>query len=112
MTDFLLLFRSDYKTKEVQPSPEVMHVYLTHWQEWFNNLAGQDLLAWPVQRLAPQGKVIRQANADFDGSYTELNESIVGLTIIKATDYEAAIHVARNCPIFELGGTVEIRQGN
>ncbi|QIP15026.1 transcription initiation protein [Spirosoma aureum] len=112
MTDFLLLFRSDYKTKDGQPSPEVTQVYMNQWQEWFNNLAGQDLLAWPVQWLDPQGKVIRQGNADVDGAYDELNESIVGLTIIKASDYEAAIHVARNCPIFDIGGTVEIRQGN
>jgi len=112
MNEFLLLFRRDYTTKETQPTADVMQLHGTHWQEWFSNLAAQDLLVWPVQRLDPQGKMIRQNTALFDGTYPEMNESIRGLIIIKATDYEAAVIVAKGCPIFDVGGTVEIRLGN
>lgn len=112
MNEFLLVFRRDYKTKETQPSHEVMQVHLTHWQEWFDSLAAQNLLAWPIQYLDSHGRIIGPDNAEVYGPYYEMEKSIGGLIIIKATDYEAAVNVAKDCPILELGGTVEIRQGN
>lgn len=112
MNEFLLVFRRDYRTKESQPYAEVTQAHLTHWQEWLHNLAAQDLLAWPVQQLDTQGKMIGQDSVLYEGSNQEINKSIVGLIIIKATDYEAVVHVAKGCPILDVGGTVEIRQGN
>ena len=112
MNEFLLIFRRAYKTKEAQPSADVFPLHLTHWQDWFNDLAAQDLLAWPVQQLDTQGKLIGQDTVLYGGTNPEMNESIWGLIIIKAQDYEAAVHVAKTCPILDVGGTVEIRQGN
>ncbi len=39
----------------------------------------------------------------------EIKESIGGLVIIKANDYDEAVEIAQGCPILKLGGTVEVR---
>jgi len=111
MSEFVLIFRRDYKTKEVQPTPEKMQEHLKHWQEWFGNLATNDLLARPVQRLDAEGRIINKDKEVSNGPYIELKESIGGLVIIKAKDYEEAVEIAESCPVLELGGNVEIRQG-
>ena len=43
-----------------------------------------------------------------DGPYSETKESIGGLYIISAADRDDAIRIARECPVFLHGGTVEI----
>ena len=111
MSEFVLLFRRDYKTKEVQPTPEQMQEHLKHWSEWFGNLASNDLLARPVQRLDAEGRIVRQDGVVGNGPYVELKESVGGLVIIKANDYDEAVEIAASCPVLELGGNVEIRMG-
>ncbi|GAA4312010.1 YciI family protein [Mucilaginibacter gynuensis] len=111
MNEFLLIFRRDYKTKEVQPSPAELQTHLQHWQEWFGSLAEKDLLARKLQRWDGQGRVLKQGESATDGPYAEIKESIGGLIIINAESYEQAEEIAKDCPIFELGGTVEIRMG-
>jgi len=110
MSEFVLIFRRDYKTKEVQPTPEQMQEHLKHWAEWFGNLATNGLLARRVQRLDAEGRIVRGDNVG-NGPYVELKESIGGLVIIKANDYDQAVEIAESCPVLELGGNVEIRMG-
>jgi hypothetical protein len=112
MNEFILVFRRDYKTKELQPSDEEMQIHLKHWQDWFRSLAAQDILARPVQRLDTRGKLVKHDRSVTDGPYMEIKESIGGLIIIKAEDYQAAIKIAEGCPVLELGGNVEVRLGN
>jgi len=110
MSEFVLIFRRDYKTKEIQPSPEQMQEHLKHWAEWFGNLASNDLLARPVQRLDAEGRIVSK-NSVNNGPYVEVKESVGGLVIIKANDYDEAVEIAESCPVLELGGSVEIRMG-
>jgi hypothetical protein len=111
MNEFLLVFRRDYKTQETQPTPEELQTHLQHWQEWFGSLAEKDILARKLQRWDGQGRVLKQDKHATDGPYAEIKESIGGLIIIKAESYEHAVEIAKDCPIFELDGTVEIRMG-
>lgn len=41
MREFLLVFRRDHKTPDIQPSPEEL-------TDWFRNLAAQNKLAHPI----------------------------------------------------------------
>jgi hypothetical protein len=111
MKEFLFLFRRDYKTPEVQPTPELLKQHLEHWQIWFEGLAAKGLLARPIQRWDGQGKVLERGKSPVNGPYAEIKESIGGMIVINAPDYEAAEKIALDCPIFELNGTVEIRMG-
>ncbi|MGA9650669.1 YciI family protein [Pedobacter sp.] len=110
MSEFILIFRRDYKTADAQPSPEKLQESLKQWQEWFTSLAENDMLARPVQRLDAVGKLIKGSTI-VEGPYTEVKESIGGLVIIKANDYDEAVEIAESCPVLALGGNVEIRQG-
>jgi hypothetical protein len=109
MNEFLLVFRRDYKTKEIQPSPEQLQAHLNRWREWFNDLKARDLLARPLQPWESMGKVLKQDKSVTDGPYAEIKESIGGFVIIKAGSYDEAVEIAKGSPILELGGSVEIR---
>jgi hypothetical protein len=108
MSEFLLVFRRDYKTKEIQPTPEKLQEHLAHWQVFFTSI--KDKVAKPIQRFDPMGKIVVGGSSIADGPYAEVSQSIGGLIIINAADYNEAVAIAQACPVLELGGTVEIRQ--
>ena len=44
-----------------------------------------------------------------DGPYAEAKDLVGGYAIIEARDLEAAVEIARGCPIYERDGVVEVR---
>jgi len=112
MNEFLLIFRRDYKTKKMQPTGEQLLAHDTRWQDWFNDLGAENILAWPVQRLDEKGLVMGPGEAVCYGPYMDMKESVGGIIIINAANYETASKVASQCPVLELGGSVEVRKGN
>jgi len=111
MSEFVLLFRRDYKTKEIQPNQDQMQEHLKHWQAWFGGLAAGNKLTRPVQRIEQDGRISKQYNSVLTGPYIEVKESIGGLVFIQAADYDEAVEIAKTCPVLELDGSVEIRMG-
>lgn len=109
MNEFLLVFRRDYKTKEIQPSPEQLQAHLTKWRDWLGTLREQDKLARPPQPWDTGGKVVNSDKTVTNGPYAEIKESIGGFIVIKADSYEEALKIAEGSPILELGGSVEVR---
>lgn len=112
MNEFLLIFRRDCKTKKLQPTGDQLLAYDSRWQDWFNVLGAENILAWPVQRLDEKGFVMGPENAVRKGPYLDFKESVGGIIIINAANYEIASKVASQCPVLELGGSVEVRKGN
>jgi hypothetical protein len=110
MSEFLLVFRRDFKTKEAQPTPEQFQEHVSHWGVWFTKLKSEDRLVAPPHRFDGAGKILKQDKTVADGPYLEAKESIGGLIIIRADSYEEAIKIAEGCPVLELGGNVEVRQ--
>jgi hypothetical protein len=110
MDNFLLIFRRDFSNKEEQPSPEELQNSIKDWQNWFGSIAAQNKLAMPLQRWDHEGKVVKPNKNVINGPYVEIKESIGGLIIIKATDYNEAVEIAQGCPILQLGGNVEVRR--
>lgn len=109
MNDFLLIFRRDFSSKEAQPSPEELQNSIKDWQNWFGGIAAQNKLARPLQRWDIDGKVVKHNKHVIDGPFVEVKESIGGLIIIKAANYDEAVEIAQGCPILALGGNVEVR---
>ncbi|MCE7040309.1 YciI family protein [Dyadobacter sp. CY312] len=109
MNEFLLIFRRDFTTKEEQPSPEVLQTSLKAWQDWFGSLAAQNKLARPLQRWDGEGRIVKPNSAVINGPYAEIKESIGGMIVVTAADYDEASEIAKGCPILKLGGNVEIR---
>jgi len=72
--------------------------------------AAQNKLTDRGNRLVPSGKVLKSENIIADGPYTEIKESIVGYSIVKAGSVEEATELAKGCPILAIGGNVEVRE--
>ncbi|HVX52118.1 MAG TPA: YciI family protein [Chitinophagaceae bacterium] len=110
MEEYLLLMRLDILTKEAQPSPEQLQVYMQMYREWVSGIAAQNKFVGG-KGLSTEGRVCRHNGVITDGPFAELKESLAGFIIIKATDFEDATAIAAACPI--LGGaanTVEVRR--
>jgi hypothetical protein len=111
MKEFLLIFRMDITTKEAQPSPEQMELYMTQWMEWINDISTHQQLADGGNHLSPVGKVLRSNNVITNEPYTSNKESVAGYIIILVKDIDDAVRIAKKCPILQGEGTsVEVRE--
>jgi hypothetical protein len=111
MNEFVLIFRMDITTKEAQPTPAQMEIYMNQWEEWINDIAVQNKLADGGNHLSTEGRVIRPNNVITDGPYSEKRESIAGYIIIKAMNFYEAVYIAKDCPILQgEGNSVEVRK--
>jgi hypothetical protein len=109
MKEFLLIFRADL-TSMPNRSPEEMQAQTKKWMDWIGGIAARDKLKDRGNRLMPDGKVLRSESLITDGPYVEIKESILGYSVIKAISWEAAVEIARGCPIFTTNGSVEVRE--
>ena len=110
MKDFLLVFRTDYNNMPKDPSPDQMQATTKRWMDWIGGIAAQNKLTDRGNRLVPSGKVVKPDSVIADGPYTEIKESIVGYSIVKADSIEEATELAKGCPILKIGGNVEVRE--
>jgi len=108
MKEFLLVFRREVAA-EAQPSPEQMQAMMKNWQDWVGSIAAQNKLVSSGNRLAPEGKVIRPGQLVTDGPYVEIKEAIGGYIMIRAASLDEAAGLAKDCPILQVGGNVEVR---
>ena len=111
MKEFLLVFRADYKAMP-KASPEEMQAATQRWMNWVAGIAAQNKLANRGNRLVSAGKVLKSDGVITDGPYTEIKESILGYSIVKAESLEEATALANGCPVLSIGGNVEIREIN
>jgi putative heme degradation protein len=107
MKEFILIFRKD-DTEQHLPENDIQ-LYLKHWQDWFLSMAARDMLVRAVQRCDSQGVVVKKGSLTMKGPYRVCDETIGGLIIIKASNYDNAMEIAQGCPVLELGGSIEIR---
>jgi hypothetical protein len=111
MKEFLLVYRLDLKTIP-KASPEEMQASVQKWMNWITGIAAQGKLGDRGNRLLSTGKVLKGDGIISDGPYTEIKESILGYSIVKADSLEEATELANGCPVLFIGGNVEIREIN
>jgi hypothetical protein len=109
MKDYLFVFRTDYNARPIG-TPEEMEAMTKRWMDWIASIAKQNKLTDRGNRLDTSGKVVRSGNVVTNGPYVEIKESIGGYTAVKAESYEAAVELAKSCPILTIGGNVEVRE--
>lgn len=110
MEEYLILMRLDLITKEAQPSPEQMQVYMQMYHEWVSGIAAQNKMVGG-KGLSTEGKVIKSGVVT-DGPFAETKESLAGFIVIKAESFEDAFAIAKACPILRDDNTnsVEVRK--
>lgn len=109
MQEFLIAIHRDLTSKNPMPSPEQMKAALKPYQDWIAGIAAADKLVAPVKRWDVDGRVVTGAGTVHEGPYAEKKQSIGGLFLIKAKDYEEAVEIAKGCPIIQYGAVVEVR---
>ena len=67
---------------------------------------GEKLTDEPGRVMRGNGGQVRVT----DGPYSETKEVLGGYYIVAADNYDRAVELARDCPHFEYGGTIEVRQ--
>jgi hypothetical protein len=109
MNEFLLVIHRDMTSRDASPSPEQMQAAIKPFQDWIGGIAAQNKLVSPPTRWDGGGRVVKQNNTVTNGPYAEIKESIGGVLLIRANDYDDAVEIAKGCPILKWGATVEVR---
>ena len=104
----MLLLRGGVSNTEL--SPEQMQQLIGRYVSWVERLREKNYYVGG-EPLAETGKVLSGKNGQTvtDGPFTEAKEAVGGYFILRARDLEEAVEVAKGCPIFESGGTAEVR---
>lgn len=110
MNEFLIVIHRDLTSKDAKPSPEQMQAAIKPFQDWIGGIAAQNKLVTPPKRWESEGRVVSQNNVVTNGPYAEIKESIGGMILIRASDYDEAVEIAKGCPIIQWGAKVEIRR--
>lgn len=107
MREFMMIFHQDHVGGQ-QPTAEQMQATIRKWQDWVGGIAAQGKFV-ATNALGAEGKTLMPNGVITDGPYTEVKEMIGGYLIIKADMLDEALRLAEGCPIFDVGGKVEVR---
>jgi hypothetical protein len=106
MSEFVFLYRGGSRPAAPQEAQAVMQ----KWMAWMQELATRGHMKDRGQPLEPTGKVVTgHAKTVTDGPFAEAKDLVGGYTLISAKDLEEATELSKGCPIFDRGGSVEIR---
>lgn len=106
MTEFVYLYRG----YELPASPEEMQKKTAKWMAWLKDLSDKGHVKSFGEPLQPAGMVVKGKNKQvIDGPFAEAKDVVGGYSLIVAKDIEQAVEFALACPIFEDGGSVEVR---
>ena len=104
MKKYLYVFRGGDEGYADQ-SPEEMQAHMQRWGEWMAKVKAE---GYPLQSegkvVGPGGKIVT------DGPFTEGKEIVGGYVHLDAKDMDHAVELSKDCPIFEFGGTTEVRE--
>jgi hypothetical protein len=108
MAKFMYIFRGG---AFVNPglSPTEMQHHMEKWYAWADALkkAGRHTSGNPLQN---GGRTIRgQDRLVTDGPYAESKDLVTGTLVIEAVSLDEASELALTCPLFEHGGSLEVR---
>ena len=104
MKKYLYVFRGGDEGFENQ-SPEEMQSHMQRWGEWMAKVNAE---GYPLQA---EGKVVGKGGAIVtDGPFTEGKEIVGGYVVLEAENFDSAVELSKDCPIFEFGGTTEVRE--
>lgn len=111
MRDFMFLYRLPAPTAN-QPaeSPQQMQERMQRWTAWFKDLESRGALKNIGAALESTGSLVKDKKVTVtDGPFAEAKDIIGGYSIVAAKDLAQASELANDCPVFKMGGFVEVR---
>lgn len=111
MREFMLIYQGGDPDWAQNASPEEMGAAMERWGAWMGELSAQDKLVTGGSPLHYSGKNISADQLVTDIAASELKELVSGYSIVKATDIDEAVAMAKLCPIFNYPGVrVQVRE--
>ena len=108
MAKFLFVYRNSSESYG-NMSPEEMQQMLQKWQTWINEGLRRGWMLDAGDGLKKEGRVVNARKVVSDGPFIEVKEMVGGFSIVQADTLDDAAELARGCPIFLRGGSVEVR---
>jgi len=110
MSHYILLLRGGNEPYQ-DMSAEEIEAAIQRYRDWANQLRSENKLVDAI-KLDSNGKTLvkKEQSIQVDGPFTETKETIGGYFTVIANSYTEAAGIAQQCPIFDEGGTVEIRE--
>ncbi len=106
MGEFVYLYRN----AERPPNPEKMQQQMQKWMTWLKELQTKGHIKDAGHPLERSGKLVKNSGKSIsDGPFAEAKDVIGGYTLVEAKDLAQAAELAGGCPIFNVGGYVEVR---
>jgi hypothetical protein len=108
MAKFLFVYRNG-KDSYGTMTPEEMQQMLQKWNTWITEGLRKGWMVEAGDGLKTEGRVVNAKKLVTDGPFVEAKEIIGGFSIAQADTIDAAAELAKGCPIFLRGGSVEVR---
>ena len=108
MERYLYVFRGG---EGMGRTPEEIQAHMGRWGAWIGKLSEQGKHEGG-EPLNPEGRLVKSGGTVVtDGPFAEGSEVVGGYLLVKAGNYDEAVEMSKECPIFETDdGTVEVRQ--
>jgi hypothetical protein len=108
MAKFLFVYRNSSESYGTM-SPDEMQRMLQKWNAWITEGLRKGWMLDAGDGLKKEGRVVNAKKVISDGPFIEVKEIVGGFSIVQAGTLDAAAELARGCPIFQRGGSVEVR---
>ena len=108
MKEFMLLFKADYKKMEF--SQVEWQTTAKKWHDWTSGIEAKGKWGGAGKQLGQNSKIVRANGIITDGPYLEIKEMLISYCTVKAESIEDAAELAKNCPVLDVGGNVEVRE--
>ena len=110
MSKFMFIFRGGGIVVQPPLAPAELGAHLAKWTAWIDGLTKAGLLESHLPPLENGGKTVRQSSKTVtDGPYAEAKDLVSGILVVSSASLDAAVELARGCPIYEYSGSVEVR---
>jgi hypothetical protein len=109
MAKFIYIFPGGGIVVQPPPPPAEIGAHLAKWTAWVDGLVKAGHTEAPPGPLENGGKTVRGSSKTVtDGPYAEAKDLVSGFLMISADSLDAAVALARGCPIYEYDGSVEV----
>lgn len=104
--DYMLLFRGGANPEDM--TPEQMKSTMNNWMTWMKGLRKRKQIV-AGEPLQDGGKTLSGAKGKTVAPFQDSPDAVGGFMLIRAKNLAEATKIAKGCPIFNNGGTVELR---
>jgi hypothetical protein len=109
MDEYILIFRHQDGNKIA--SPEQIQTWMKQTMNWIGTIAAKNKFSSGTGLPFTDAKVVWHNNVVTNGPFGDINETIGGYIIVKATSVDEAVEFAKGCPVLQgEGNSVEVRR--